>query len=119
MFDAPGMPVLVAPGPTVSVPPMATTNDAISFVADRVGETITVERKNTSKREAVAIAPALLARLEARLAPDIALYRRVQAGEFLPDTPHALARLHAAGKSAARQNPARRPGRPVARPVGL
>lgn len=78
--------------------PYERLNDAISFVADRVGETITVERKNTSKREAVDIAPALLARLEARLAPDIALYRRVQAGEFLPDTPHALARLHAAGK---------------------
>ena len=80
--------------------PYERLNDAISFVVDRVGEPITVERKNASKREAVAIAPALLARLEARLAPDIALYRRVQAGEFLPHTPHALARLHSAGKGA-------------------
>ncbi len=60
--------------------------DAVmEFVARRLGTTIEVERRNISKREAVEIPARLRARLETRLANDIALHKRVLAGEFYPD----------------------------------
>ena len=66
--------------------------DALAFLSRRLGETVAVERKNTSQREAAEIAPALRARVEQHLADDMALHARVLAGEFLPGTPHAEAR---------------------------
>ena len=60
--------------------------DAVmEFIARRLGTTIEVERRNTSKREAVEIPAGLRARLETRLANDIVLHKRVLAGEFYPD----------------------------------
>lgn len=66
--------------------PYERLDDALRFVGDRLGEKIELERKNTSKREAVDLPPALLAQLEDRLAADIALHKRVLAGEFYPAT---------------------------------
>lgn len=74
--------------------------DALAFMRQRLGETVAVERKNTSQREAAEIAPALRARVEQHLADDMALHARVLAGEFLPGSAHAEARLHAASKGA-------------------
>lgn len=64
--------------------PYERLDDALRFVGDRLGETIEIERKNTSKRETVDLPPALRVRLEDRLAPDLALHKRVLAGEFYP-----------------------------------
>lgn len=66
--------------------------DALAFLGARLGETVEVERKNTSQREKAEIAPALRARIEREMADDLALYQRVLAGEFLPGSPHAEAR---------------------------
>jgi hypothetical protein len=60
-------------------------HDALSFLSERLRTTIEVERRNISKREAVEIPAGLRARLENRLANDIALHKRVLAGEFYPD----------------------------------
>jgi hypothetical protein len=77
-------------------------DEALAFLAERLGEAVAVERKNISTREAVKIPAALRARIEERLADDIALHNRVLAGEFLPGSRHALrrSRLRAKGKAA-------------------
>ncbi|MFN3291860.1 MAG: gamma-glutamyl kinase [Gemmobacter sp.] len=76
--------------------PYEKMDEALAFLSQRLGETVAVERKNTSQREAAEIAPALRARVEQHLADDMALHARVLAGEFLPGTPHAEARQTAA-----------------------